>query len=300
MVLLFDAAAGAGILDGLPATSGDVAARLGRDEHACRVVLDALAVWDVVEVGVDGAYAVAPTAPDQHQAAALRHHAAAIRRWSNELVDRLRGETPPGGRAMSLPLEPWLDALAVYARPLVPLVADVCLERVPGARRSLDLGGGHGELALELARRGLHVTMQDRPEVVELARQRGALESAGVELFAGDFFERLPDERFDVVLCAGVTHTFDGPGNRRLYRSLAPIVAKGGGFAIQTFLRSHRPAASVFATQMLVAGRGGDSHGEEDYATWLRDAGFTSPEVVHLRGRPESVLFAAPISAEST
>lgn len=60
------------------------------------------------------------------------------------------------------------------------------------ARRVLDLGGGHGQYALEFARRGLETTMQDRPGVVDYARRQGRLEEAGVELFAADFFEALP------------------------------------------------------------------------------------------------------------
>ncbi|MDP9420765.1 MAG: methyltransferase domain-containing protein, partial [Actinomycetota bacterium] len=161
-------------------------------------------------------------------------------------------------------------------------------------RRALDLGGGHGEYALELARRGLRTTMQDRPEVVDLARRRGRLAAAGVELFAGDFFESIPPGPFDVVLCAGVVYTY-GPGaNRQLFRRVRPVVAPAGALAVHTFLGGRHPLAAVFAVQMLAARPEGDTHREEHYREWLAEAGYRSVEVVELERPPEAVVLAFP------
>ena len=112
-------------------------------------------------------------------------------------------------------------------------MVDACLRRFPRARRVLDLGGGHGEQSLEFARRGLRPTMQDRPEVVEIAERRGQLGNAGVELFAGDFFTTLPPGPFDLVICGLTTNMYDGARNRDLYRRPRPITAPAGGLAIE-------------------------------------------------------------------
>ena len=292
MTVLFDAVAGAGVLERLPATAEELAGSLGLDAHGLRVVLDALVAWGVVVRDGDGRYAAGPGAPAPEEAAVIRHHARAVRRWSAALDASVRGEPPPERTGT---IEPVLfgDALAVSARAAAPGLVDLCLARFPAARSVLDLGGLHGEYSLEFARRGLAATMQDLPPMIEVARARGRLEEAGVTLFEGSFFDTVPDGPFDLAFCCGITHTFDGDRNLTLFRRLRPVVSAHGGVAVVTFLRGRRLLADVFAVQMLVNGNGGDSHTEEEYRGWLSTAGFTvDPSPVDLPDRPQSVLFA--------
>ncbi len=293
MALLFDAAAEAGVLDDLPATADEVARRRGADGRAVRVVLQALAAWDVVVTAGDDRFSPGPRAPDADEGAVLRHHARSIRMWTERLPERLRASEQAAPSRGRWGLELWLQGLAVNARLSAPGAVDECLRRVPAARAVLDLGGGHGEYALEFARRGLHATMQDRPEVIELARRQGRLEAAGIDLHAGDFFDTLAPGPFDVVFCAGVSYTYDGARNQELFRRAAPLIAPDGALAVHTFLRGRDPRAAVFAVQMLGAA-GGDTHGEAEYRLWLYEAGYRSVDVVHLARPPESIVFAAP------
>jgi len=292
MTMLFDALATAGVLGALPATASEAARTLGLHAHAVRVALDALAAWGIVSRDADGRYAPGAGMPGPEDAAAIRHHARAVRGWTAHLDARLRGD--PEGRAAGM-TEPalFLDALAVTARRSAPGVVDLCLARFPDARRVLDLGGGHGEYSLEFARRGLAVTMQDLPEMIRVVRHRRGLEEAGVDLFEGSFFEAIPEGPFELAFCCGITHTFDGEHNLALYRRLRPLVAPDGGVVVITFLRGRRPLVDVFAVQMLVNGTGGDTHSEAEYRRWLGAAGFrvdNSP--VDLPDRPQSALFA--------
>ncbi len=178
-------------------------------------------------------------------------------------------------------------------------MVDACLSRLPGARRLLDLGGGHGEFAMEFARRGQAVTMQDRPEVVAIAEERGRVAAAGVQLFAGDFFEELPAEEFDVVFCSGVTHTYDEARNLRLFEAVRSLLAPGGTLVIATLLRHRAPAVDLFAVQMLMVSTGGDTHAEEDYRRWLAEAGYGQVELAEVVPEstlrpPSALLFARP------
>jgi SAM-dependent methyltransferase len=157
----------------------------------------------------------------------------------------------------------------------------------------LDLGGGHGEYALELARRGLETTMQDEEHVIDAARARGRLADGGVGLFGGSFFDVLPDEPFDLVLCAGVTYTFDAAKNTELYRRIRSVLAPGGTLAVHTFLRGTDPVAAIFAVQMLSGGRGADTHSEDDHRRWLAAAGYGDVTTVRLARRPEWLIFAS-------
>lgn len=64
LVLLCDQAASAGVLSALPGTVDGLAADLGLDTHALRVVLQALEALGVVEAGEGGEYRPGPSAPD--------------------------------------------------------------------------------------------------------------------------------------------------------------------------------------------------------------------------------------------
>lgn len=290
LIAAFDAAAEAGLFEELPATPGEVATRLGLDERAVRVLLGALSVWGVVEE-LGGGYSIRPERfPDQGEAAILRHHAQVLRTWGAQLGDRLRGVPPSPSGMTQERRRRWLEALAAGARNRAPLIVEACLRRFPDARCVLDLGGGHGEYARAFAQRDLSVMLQDLEPAVELLNAGDP--HSGVELFAGDFFETLPDARFDLVLCAGVTHTYDGERNRLLYRRVASILAPGGGLAIVTLLPERDPRARIFGVQMLVVSAGGNAHKESDYRDWLKAEGYREPETLRLGDNPNHLLLA--------
>lgn len=275
LVLLYDVAARAGLLDHLPATAADLAGRLDLDERVARAVLDALGVWEVVVLDADGRYASGPGLPEGEAGAVLRHHAGALRQWAGPLTQRLHGEDLAGDRRWAVTPADFHDALAGRARRSAPATVDAVLGHFPEARSVLDLGGLHGEYAMEFAQRGLQATMQDVATMVEVARARGRLDAAGVQVFVGDFFDALPDLVFDVVLVTGVAHTYGPDANVRLYERLRAVLPEGGGLVIGTRLGSvEDPVGRLFAVQMALGGRGGDTHTEEDYRAWLSAAGY--------------------------
>lgn len=290
-IVLTNSALETGLLGALPAEATEAAARLGLSAHAVRVVLDALCEFDVVER--DGQrYLLGPGAPDDATAATLQHHARVIAGWSNALPDRLTGAEPPERRERTAAERGrWLQALATTARERAPELADHCLRQFPQAQRVLDLAGGHGEYGLEFARRGLDVTLQDLPAVIDIVGGWDDIRQSPLSLVPLDAFEGLAPGPFDLVVCAGFTHTMGPEANAELLARLGGVTASGGGIAIVTFVRGHRPIAPIFAVQMLVAG-GGDTYGPEEYRRWLTDAGFDAPAVVDLDAGT-SVLTAA-------
>jgi SAM-dependent methyltransferase len=294
MVLLFDAAVDNGLLEALPGSATALAADLGLTAHAVRVVLDGLALWGIVRVDQAGTYALEPGAPDADATAVLRHHARAIRGWGN-IVERVRAVPPDRHGITPARVEVMLDALAVMGRESAPGAVDACLALAPDAATVLDLGGGHGQFAVEFSRRGIRAVMQDKPEVVDLARRKGWLAGTEVDLFPGDFFEVLPDEPFDLVFCAGVVYTFDAERVLSLLTRARSVIAPGGHLAIHTFLRGTDELATLFSAQMLGGVAGGQSHGEDDFRRWFDQTGYRFETSRRLERRPEWLLVATPI-----
>lgn len=280
-VVLTDAVVQAGVLDALPATVPDLAGRLDLDPHALAIVLGALREWEVVDLDEDrGVYARGTAAVTGETADVLHQHAGVIARWSSSVPDRLRGELPERAQPRRPEeREKWMRALAANAREAATLVADRALERFPDAQRVLDVAGGHGEYGLAFARRGLDVTLQDLPEMVDVVRRWPSLQDSGVRLFAGDVFEELPGGPFDLVVISGFTHTQPAHLIPGLLARLRAVTAPGGGIAIRTLMRDRRPTGPIFAVQMLLGPRGGDTHGWLEYQEWLTTAGYEPPEL---------------------
>ena len=280
LVLLYDAACATGLADLLPATVDEAATSGGLQPVAVRAVLDALVAGGLATRDARGAVALVDDARDPGLRAQLRQHASTIRRWSSSIEPRLRGEEAPMRAPFNL--KGWLESMAVNAATQADTIAEAALARVGvagGARRALDLGGGHGRYAMALAARGLQVLMQDREDVVALVEAEGWLAGTGVRTVAGDFHDSLPDGPFDVVLAVGIMHTMPPDRAASLLRRVAERMAPGGVLVIRTMVRDDGPSSALFAVQMLVAGQGGDAHPLEDYRRWLRDAGLTGPEV---------------------
>ena len=75
LALAYEAAADAGVLDALPGTVAEIAARCDLHEGALRAVLGQLAVWEVVVADREGRYRDGPAAPSWPADAMLIVHA---------------------------------------------------------------------------------------------------------------------------------------------------------------------------------------------------------------------------------
>lgn len=292
LVVIYAAAAETGLLGALPGTPSELAARARLDEGAVRTTLEALADFGIVEV-TEGRYVRTSAVATVGEDMTLRHHAWAIGRWATGLECRLRGVAAPSAPPMSPELlKVFLSFLAADARRRSPAAVDACLARHPEARRVLDVGGGHGELALAFAERGLRATLQDFPATIEAARHDPRLAAAGVEMFAGDLFEALPKGPFDIVACSGLTPTFNEDQNREFFRRVLSLLAPGGALLIITVLRGSRPVVPCFSVHMLVMEQASGAHTEECYRQCLADAGYRKVEAIDVNDWLHSVLLA--------
>ncbi|MDX1568744.1 MAG: methyltransferase, partial [Longimicrobiales bacterium] len=103
----------------------------------------------------------------------------------------------------------------------------------------------------------------------------GLEDDPAIGLEGGDFNEDpLPPGPFDIVLLSNILHIYGPSKNRSLLRKVADVTTEGGVCAIGEFVRGASPRAARFALTMLLKTEEGNTYSEEEYAEWLRAAGF--------------------------
>lgn len=290
-----------------PAGAEALAARLEASSRGMRILCDALAGLGLL-VKEGDVYRCSPAAAEYLLYAApatkvpmLLHGAKLYERWAG-LFDAVKTGSPvPDDR-----IDPrlWGDeggfarAMGAIGRESAVMAADALarLGLLSGARTLLDIGGGPGVYAVEMARRSpsLRVTVFDRPDTLEVARAN--VEEAGladrVTLRPGDAFEDDLGGPYDLVFTSNFLHVFGPEANRRLVRRAAEVLAPGGHLAVKDFLldadRTTPPGAALFAVNMLVGTEAGNSYSIEEVHAWLRESGLEPGETLDLT--PQSRL----------
>jgi SAM-dependent methyltransferase len=278
------AAAEAGILRALaagPASVRELARSGGLDERATRIMVQALedGGWarrsdDGWVLGERGRQELG----DDAAVGGLPLWLSNLRSWTR-LAEVLRSGAPieeAGTETDEEALARYMAGMAAAPAERVERLVGLCLERFPGARRVLDLGGGPGHMARAFAERGVRTTLLDTRETIAYVEDAYDLAGVdGLELVGGDFMDdTLPAGPFDLVLMSNITHIYSPEGNRDLLTKVAGVLGPGGGVAIADFVRGRSPRAARFALVMLLRTGSGDTYSEREYAAWLDLAGF--------------------------
>jgi (2Fe-2S) ferredoxin len=106
---------------------------------------------------------------------------------------------------------------------------------------------------------------------------------------------------YDLVFLSAICHMLDPDENRALLAKAHRALAPGGRVVIQDFLLDEDKTAprfaALFALNMLVGTRGGNSYSESEYGGWLRAAGFEEIRRVPLMGPSDLILATRPTVA---
>ncbi|QZP36212.1 methyltransferase [Halobaculum magnesiiphilum] len=237
----------------------------------------------------------------EHAARAVREGdpGASLYEWLGD--DEAGWATTQAGfrAAASLLVDPVVDALGDYS----------------GAR-VLDLGGGHGAYAVELARRGASVTLVDRPPALEPAREAAAEAGVDVRFVGGDYltddlWRQLvepdldsdfdpdtgpdgagdADAGYDLVLLFNVLHGHSPAEAATLLDRAAAALAPGGKLAIlDQFGRGGSSSLADVGVALIdltyLITFGGGTLDADSVNRWLGDAGLSAVETKTFRRAP--------------
>jgi 2-polyprenyl-3-methyl-5-hydroxy-6-metoxy-1,4-benzoquinol methylase len=152
----------------------------------------------------------------------------------------------------------------------------------PGAK-ILDLGGGHGRMALEFAKTGFSATVFDQPVCIDIARQRHGVK---LSYIAGDFHVDALGGPYDAALLSNIVHGESLDANAALLRRLRAHLRPDGLLVIKDLfiddLGDNPERAVFFGLLMLCYTRAGQSYQLGSYLQLLDETGFSDPDVVTL------------------
>jgi SAM-dependent methyltransferase len=164
-----------------------------------------------------------------------------------------------------------------------------------GARRMLDIGGGHGFYAVAFCRKHPHLnaTVLDLPQAIGHAAPILAGEGMGdrIQHRAGDALaDDLGEDVYDIILISNLVHHFTGQQNRNLAARAARALVPGGALVIQDLIRPRSPNSGDQAGQVMnlffaLTSTSG-TWPMAEIQTWLREAKLTVRRPVWLRSVP--------------
>ncbi len=277
------------LLDGKPSTAKDIAGTLNADPRGLSILLDALTAMGLLSKKGDryrSAPDVAPFLTDKSPRSVLPmilHTAHLWESWSGlTAIVKKTGLDKASSERNADELRAFIGAMHVVGAPLAQKIVAAIQ---PGkARNLIDVGGASGTytIAFLKAAPDMRATLFDRPEVIEIARER--LAGAGmldrVHAVAGNFYEdELPD-RHDLALLSAIIHQNSPKKNVELFQKVWRAMVPGGRMIIRDHVmepdRTEPKDGAIFAVNMLVNTAGGSTYTFGEIRDWLEKAGFAS------------------------
>jgi hypothetical protein len=272
-----------------------LAARIGGDLRATRILADALASAEVLYKN-DGCYSLPASlrpflidSSPQSVAAMIRHQGTCLRRWARtEWVVRSgeREILELSVRGAEADYAAFVEAMNVVSAGIADsLVADVD----PGPFRCLlDVGGASGTWTMAWLKRcpSARAILFDLPSVLPQARARLASEGYAdrIDLIGGDFdVDPLPTGA-DLVWVSAIIHQNSREQNRALFRRIAAAIVADGKILIRDMVMEESRIAprqgAFFAVNMLVGTPRGGTYTLAEIREDLEQAGFYEVRLV--------------------
>ena len=281
------------------ATASQVAAKIATHPRATEMLLNALVAMGTL-TKADGVFHTTPVtaqffggkSPDDARAA-MMHTVNLWPRWST-LTDCVRSGTSVARQESAGSGGDWTEsfiaAMHHYAQARAPHVVQAV--GVQGLHKMLDVGGGSGAYSIAFAQadESLQVVLLDLPDVLPIAQRH--IQQAGLSLRIktrlGDLRTDPLGQGFDLILISAICHMLGPDENRNLLKRSHAALASNGRIVISDFIleadKTSPKQAALFALNMLVGTRDGNTYSEIEYAAWLREAAFQNITRLRLPG----------------
>jgi SAM-dependent methyltransferase len=217
--------------------------------------------------------------------AGLMHSVHLWKSWST-LTDAVRtGTTVVQREPVNERGGNWLQAFiaAMHMRAFKQAPAIVRLLDLRGVRRVLDVGGGSGaySMAFVRAKREIHAVVFDLPNVVAMTQTYVEAEklSDRIDAIVGDYETDALGSGFDLVFLSAIIHSNSVDVNKQLFKKAYDALNPKGRIVVQDHIMSEDRTAplagTLFALNMLVGTKSGDTYTESEIRSWMEEAGFT-------------------------
>ena len=275
-------------LAGEPSAVPQIAERLGLNDRALTIFLDALAAMGLLRKSGER-FLVDPVVRDllvtggiRFQGNILDHRYNLLRRWID--LPRILEE---GGPARIMRTKRTNEEWREFILGMVDVAgtsADAFLGALDleGRRKLLDLGGGPGTYAIALCRRypDLQAVLFDLPETVPIAKEqieRHRL-TGRIETMTGDYMTDPLGEGYDVILVSNILHSLSFGEIVGLLEKVRSAMTPGGIAVVRDFhldeSRTGPLESALFAVNMLVSTEGGNCYTPVEMEEALGKAGF--------------------------
>jgi len=294
------------IIQDSPTTAEKIASGFGLDRRALERVLDCLVTFGLLQKN-GGTYSLthegAPYS-SKHPASELPmllHMSHLWDSWSDltEVVRKGPGsERKPRKHRDIDGRRTFIGAMHVGGRSLSEQIASSLDLR--GYRKLLDIGGGSGTYTIAFLNHNpkLQAILFDLKDVIPMARERLSSEDLldRVELVVGDFYSDDLPGGCDLALLSAIIHQNSRQQNLQLFQKAYRSLEPGGMLLIRDHImdqqRTHPQQGALFAVNMLINTKGGDTYTFHEVAQDLKEAGFTDIRLLRSGERMDCVVGA--------
>jgi len=268
-----------------PLSSPAVARKINADTRAATILLDALTGLGFLKKksskyqNTNLASQFFVSGRPHYQGHIMRHADILWQNWS--ALDEIVKTGKPGRKAQDQ------ESFILGMHDLALLKVGKVLKAIglKGVKTALDLGGGPGTYSIEMAKRGVQVTLFDRPETIKIAKRvvNNATKPirvlrGGINFMQGDFIHNDIGNGYDLIFASQILHSNSEQHNIMLMKKCKKALNKNGRIVIQEFKIStdltQPQNSSLFSVNMLVNTDGGRCYSSEEIRKWLLKSGM--------------------------
>jgi ubiquinone/menaquinone biosynthesis C-methylase UbiE len=146
-------------------------------------------------------------------------------------------------------------------------------------KKALDLGGGPGTYSMEMAKKGVKVTLFDHPDAIEIAKRLiEGKRIKDINFRSGDFMVDDIGNNYDLIFVSQILHAYSERDNLQILQKCRKALSEGGRIIVQEFYisedRTHPPQSSLFSVNMLVNTQEGRCYSPKEIGRWLLATGI--------------------------